>query len=434
MLTLPQQDHTPGKSFHNLILFFSHHNESSFWFQFFCGVTSEQRQNGDYITKLCRRPATESTENELHNKPHEKTHNDILVDPVCPQCDTSGQRSSDAKQFLRPSECREETHAVGHGNYSPPVAETTHVSSVDNSVLLSNRRTSSNVATVVTNHRSENAGDRLSVSTDVAVKAHGRTRTYRVPGPLHDPLWFVDSDAMLPSRPAMHWSECLEGAYLWAIALLGGVTNAAVLATCACSRRRLRPLHVLIASLAAADLLVSCVYVPTYTYLLVDVPASRVTDSDRRVCRFARAVFVLASSASLSIKDLIAIYFRLMIGSRRWRHRIFRHTPLLALLAWLLNAAVVFAPCVAGFPHVDLYPNAFICGQPSNDTQTQWWIQTEQSYYPTAVLLYYLVVLAVHLLQVGVAICLQAAVNLSSACELGVCRQLSRTRELCVRR
>ena len=408
--------------------------QCKFWFQFFCGVTSEQRHNGDYITKLCRRPATESTENELHHKPHEKTHNNILVDPVCPQCDTNKQISEEAKQFIRPAKCTEETHVVGHRNDLPPVVETTNVSGVDYSVILSNRRTTTNVADVRTKYISKNDGHRRNIPTDVAGKAHGRTRTYRVPGPLHNPLWFVDSDSVLPSRPAMHWSECLEGAYLWAIALLGGVTNAAVLATCACSRRRLRPLHVLIASLAAADLLVACVYVPTYTYLLVDVPASRVTDSDRRMCRFARAVFVLASSASLSIKDLIAIYFRLMIGSRRWRHRIFRHTPLLALLAWLLNAAVVFAPCAAGFPHVDLYPNAFICGQPSNETHTQWWIQTEKTYYPTAVLLYYLVVLAVHLLQVCGTICLQAAVNLSSACELGVCRQVSSARELCVRK
>ena len=395
-----RQYHTTGKCFDNVKGFFSYDNATYFWFQFFCSVTSQQRQNGDYIIKRCRRPAAESSGNELHHKPHEKTHNNILVDPVCPQCNTNRRRSEEAKQFLRPAECIEETYDVGLGDDVPPVAKTTNVSAVDYSVIVSNRRASSNVSHV-TNHRSENSGHRLNVSTLQAVKPHGRTRTYRIPGPLHDPLWFVDSDAVLPSRPAMHWSECLEGAYLWAIALLGGVANTAVLATCACSRRRLRPLHILVASLAAADLLVSCVYVPTYTYLLVDVPASRVTDADRRVCRFARAVFVLATSASLSIKDLIAIYFRLLIGSRRWRHRIFRHTPLLALLVWLLNAAVEFAPCVAGFPHVDLYPNAFLCGQSSNDTHTQWWIQTEHTYYPTAVLLYYIVVLAVHLLQVS---------------------------------
>ena len=344
----------------------------------------------------------------MHQKPHDKTHNEILLDDVCSQCVTDGGGSAARKQFHRPAACRyNETKPDGSGQRLRQPTETTNVAGGAYPLIPTSKRTGSNTDefTAFATDGPGSQGPRHNIPADLPVgggSAGGRTRTHRVLGPLHDPLWFIEHDAPLPTRPAMHWAESVEGAYLWSIALLGGVANAVVLATCACSRRALRPLHVLIAALALADLLVSCVFVPTYTYLLVDVPASLATDADRRVCRVARAVFVLAAGASLSIKDLIAIYFRLMVGSRRWRHRIFRRTPLLALLAWVVNAAVIFAPCYADFPHVDLYPNA-LCAQAANGTEELWRARAEQAYYPTAVLLYYLIVLSIHLLQVNTA-------------------------------
>ncbi|KAK2191572.1 hypothetical protein NP493_51g05036, partial [Ridgeia piscesae] len=342
----------------------------------FCGAISGQRQDGVDIVKRCILAADDGRANPSNQKLHAKTQNEILIGQTYPQCDTYGERPATRKHLRLPVGCRENPTKLSDGGHRLPVEADTVP------VISSSEGTRPNIDDAA-GFGSRNEGD---TPTDLpAGGPAGRTRTHRILGPLHDPLWFIEPDTPLPTRPAMHWSESVEGAYLWSIALLGGVTNTIVLVTCACSRRALRPLHVLVAALALADLLVACVYVPTYTYLLVDVPAASVTAADRRMCRIARGVFVLAAGASLSVKDLIAIYFRLMVGSRRWRHRIFRHTPVLALLAWLVNAAVIFAPCYAGFPLVDLYPNALPCATAANGTVDRWKAHAEQAYYPTGV-------------------------------------------------
>ena len=175
--------------------------------------------------------------------------------------------------------------------------------------------------------------------------------------------------ADFPQRPPVKGSYSVEGTFLWAVGLFGTVENGCVLLTAIFSKKFKRPLHLLIGSLAVTDLFVSLIYIPSYTYYLLEgdrniqAEDGRHSDTAFSFCKLSRSIFVEIASVTLTIKALIAVYLYISACSREWVPHVFSTRKTLAFIgtAWCVNFVILFVPTFLGYPEVDFYPNSFIC-------------------------------------------------------------------------
>lgn len=178
--------------------------------------------------------------------------------------------------------------------------------------------------------------------------------------------------AEFPQRPPVKPSYSVEGTFLWAVGLFGTVENGAVLLTAIFSKKFKKPLHLLIGSLAVTDLFVSLIYIPSYTYYLLEGDRMLQKEGEEEIgqevsgltyCKLSRSIFVEIASVTLTIKALIAFYFYISACSRELVSQIFssRNTLLFIFLAWGMNFVMLFIPKILGYQEVDFYPNSFIC-------------------------------------------------------------------------
>ena len=200
----------------------------------------------------------------------------------------------------------------------------------------------------------------------------------------------------------MKGSYSVEGTFLWAVGLFGTVENGAIVLTVACSKKIRKPLHILVGTLGLTDLFISLIYIPSYTYFLLENNGFE-TEKPKEVinawsfCIISRAIFVEIASVTLSIKSLIAVYLYIYTCSKETAEDMFtiRNTFLLILLAWLGNFLILFLPGFMGYSMVDFYPNAFVCSG-RDDTVD---VRPE---FGELNLVYSLVTLAVHVGELGV--------------------------------
>ena len=203
-------------------------------------------------------------------------------------------------------------------------------------------------------------------------------------GPLHGPEWILEN-ADIPHLRPITGSSSVEGTFLWAIGLFGTVENGATVITVLSSKRCRRPLHILVGTLGFTDLFISMVYIPSYTYFLLEgVPVQHnktlkghgndhkqngnhdtetIEDGEWNFCRVSRSIFIEIASVTVTIKALIAMYLYIYTRSKQYAEQMFklRNTIAFILLAWILNFAVLFVPHFIGFSPVDFYPNAVLC-------------------------------------------------------------------------
>ncbi len=64
-------------------------------------------------------------------------------------------------------------------------------------------------------------------------------------------------------------TQC-EGTFLWDVGLFGIVENGAIVLTAIFSKIFQNHLHILVGSLAAIDLFISLIYIPSQTYFLLE--------------------------------------------------------------------------------------------------------------------------------------------------------------------
>ena len=138
-------------------------------------------------------------------------------------------------------------------------------------------------------------------------------------GPLHGLEWILDN-ADIPHLRPITGSNSVEGTFLWAVGLFGTVINGATVITVISSRRCRRPLHILVGTLGFTDLFISMVYIPSYTYFLLEgVPdtgnkSTEISSKEEtkeiqwNFCLVSRSILIEIASVSLSIKALISLY------------------------------------------------------------------------------------------------------------------------------
>ena len=150
----------------------------------------------------------------------------------------------------------------------------------------------------------------------------------------------------------------IQGTTLWAIGIFGTVANGAVFFTVILSKRLKKPLHMLIGTLAATDLFISMVYIPIYTYYMLQAD-----DVASTFCTVSRIMFLEIASVTLTIKTLIALYFYVLARFRERAKEIFsiRNTTFFIITAWFANCCVLFAPEIIGLEIVDFFPNDYLC-------------------------------------------------------------------------
>ena len=221
----------------------------------------------------------------------------------------------------------------------------------------------------------------------------------------------LSSSAMDPSdfpqRPPVKASYSVEGTFLWAVGLFGTVENGAVLLTAIFSKKFKKPLHLLIGSLAMTDLFVSLIYIPSYTYYLLEGDPRKegqrgpIGESSLSFCKLSRSIFVEIASVTLTLKALIAVYLYISACSREWVSQVFstRNTIIYIALAWAVNFLMLFIPKVLGYPEVDFYPNSFICSSEEH-------VQMHKGFSEgTSSAIYTFLTLAVHIAELTV-VCL----------------------------
>ena len=193
--------------------------------------------------------------------------------------------------------------------------------------------------------------------------------------------------ASRPKRPPVKGSHSVEGTFLWAVGLFGSVENGAVVLTSVFSRKFKKPLHILVGTLATTDLFISLIYIPSYTYFLLEGDSNFVNEKrlkegeiakDQRLfqnqeqeqfnsqfsfCNISRSIFVEIASVTLTIKALIALYLYILTRSREFAKQLFspRNTMLFIAIAWCINFVMLFLPSFLGHGKVDFYPNEFVC-------------------------------------------------------------------------
>ena len=187
-------------------------------------------------------------------------------------------------------------------------------------------------------------------------------------GPLHGPDWILDKSKLNRKKP-LDASTGIEGTLLWAVGLFGTVQNGAIVFTGIFSTRFRQPLHILICTLAAADFFVSFIYIPTYTYFLLEGAQPQVSIGEANkvnfwsFCNVLRLIFIEIASVTLTIKVLISLYLYILTYSKKVTDVIFsyKNTFIFILLAWISNFGLLFVPNFLGLNNVDFYPNAVIC-------------------------------------------------------------------------
>ena len=222
-------------------------------------------------------------------------------------------------------------------------------------------------------------------------KAHSKTRQPRMQtkpllSHIRSPHFGIIQDHELPKRPPLKASYSLEGTFLWTVGLFGTVENGAIVLTTVFCRGFRKPLHLLVSSLASADLFISAVYIPSYTYYLLEGtrPLTDYRSDSEEVsklaihnslsfCSVGHAIFVEVASVTLTLKALIAIYLYISSVSKSRCKQYFRrrNTITLIMSAWLINFIVLFLPAFLGFSNVDFYPDTFQCIIPDTPVQPQ---------------------------------------------------------------
>ena len=209
---------------------------------------------------------------------------------------------------------------------------------------------------------------------------HGRADSLL--GHFHGPHFGMIDHATLPKRPPVKGSHSVEGTFLWAVGLFGSVENGAVVLTAVFSRKFKKPLHILVGTLATTDLFISLIYIPSYTYFLLEGDTNFVNENPTRsgeiakdqrepdavnshfsFCNISRSIFVEIASVTLTIKALIALYLYILTRSREFAKQLFspRNTLLFIAIAWCINFVMLFLPSFLGHGKVDFYPNEFVC-------------------------------------------------------------------------
>ena len=231
----------------------------------------------------------------------------------------------------------------------------------------------------------------------------GVTAASQLLGPMHGFHWELEEHRVAVPH-AVQGGRSLEGTFLWAVGLFGTVENTAVVLTLLSSRRLRRPLHALIGTLSGVDLIITLVYIPSYTYFLLEnpgVPEDEITkvsppmtssqrafqqsdnDSGRSevfplnwsYCVLSRYVFIELASVTLTVKALIAVYLYVLTTSREKATKLFSFplTCIYISAAWMINFLVLFVPHLLGYPRTDFYPRAYTCypGQAEQEAATR---------------------------------------------------------------
>ena len=208
----------------------------------------------------------------------------------------------------------------------------------------------------------------------------GNYKSAHLLGPLQGPEWLLNN-ADLPHLPPITGSNSVEGTFLWAVSLFGSIENGATVITVLSSTRCRRPLHILVGCLAMTDLFISTIYIPSYTYFLLEgVPNINTTNNhvaqiqkaeveyEWNVCVITRTFFIQIASVTLTIKALISGYLYIYTTSKQTAERMFTvtNTIIFILIACLLNLLlllieVLFVPNMIGYKQIGFYPNAILC-------------------------------------------------------------------------
>ena len=191
-------------------------------------------------------------------------------------------------------------------------------------------------------------------------------------------------DEHRPWHPSLGSSNSVEGTFLWTVGLFGTIGNGAIVLTAILGRKFARPLHILVTTLAATDLFISVIYIPSYTYYLLErarssryagqdvVLGDRVNKRlimDSSFCTAGHAIFVEIASVTLTLKSLISLYLFVCSVSKSKSKIYFskRNTIVFIIFAWILNFLMLFLPSFIGYHKVDFYPSTFQCMFSSQD-------------------------------------------------------------------
>ena len=200
--------------------------------------------------------------------------------------------------------------------------------------------------------------------------------------------------------------DSVEGTFLYTVSLFGTIANATIALTVIFSRRMHQALYVLIGTLAFTDLLISMIYIPSYTYFLIQNQADMALQKENgsngtgfNFCLVSRDLFQQMTSVTLSIKALIAIKLYAVTFLAKKHGSVFTRsrTFLYILLVWILNFAILFLPGILEFSTFDFHLEEDICHKskildiPYNDE-----IIAKYSK------IFYLFVLSVHSAQVSI--------------------------------
>ncbi len=193
----------------------------------------------------------------------------------------------------------------------------------------------------------------------------------------HSPHFGMIDHGHIPRHSPVKPLHSLEGTFLWAVGLFGTVENGAIVLTAIFSRRFKRPLHLLVATLASTDLFISVIYIPSYTYFLLEGGTTFVDANSKELnvkpedsinskysfCNVARIIFVQIASVTLTIKALIALYLYVLTKSKELAQKLFttRSTLFFIIIAWGINFLMLFLPGLLGDGKVEFYPSALAC-------------------------------------------------------------------------
>jgi hypothetical protein len=225
--------------------------------------------------------------------------------------------------------------------------------------------------------------------------------------PIQSLHWPFDREN-IPSKHPIRDSYSVEGTFLWAVGLFGTVENGAIVLTTVCSKQSNRPLLILVGFMSLADLYISMIYIPSYTYYLLETGINQTLseqqilqdhhqhkDSSISFCVVSRWIFIELASVALSLKMLIAIYLLIYMHSRKMAAHVFsiRNLVVYVTFCWLGNAVILFLPIALGYKTLDLYPQTFICR--GSDSSALNMSQTVNPMYRQAILAAHLVQLVV---------------------------------------
>ncbi len=255
----------------------------------------------------------------------------------------------------------------------------------------------------------------IKQTTEFPTPLHLNGESEAMLGHFHPHFGMIDHDS-LPKRPPVKGAHSVEGTFLWAIGLFGTVENGAIFLTAIFSKRFKQPLHLLIGTLSSTDLFISAIYIPSYTYFLLEggptyldsdlseiIPNDDMEDySNYSFCNISRSIFLEIASVTLTIKTLIALYLYVLTKSRELAKKLFtyRSTAFFILIAWCLNFLMLFLPTFIGHEKVDFYPTAFVCSKNKNAPKSN--IQGDA----TINLLYSLTTLFIHFVElIFISVC-----------------------------